>query len=77
MLYYILWKWFSKQIYWYDFHIFKLNDLKLFIIYIPIWPKPSTKRLLLPNWRSKFLGWFINIFYIWDLQGRYYLAGTR
>jgi hypothetical protein len=65
MLYYISMKWFSKQIYWYDFHIFKLNDLKLFIIYISnVWTKPSTKRLLLPNRRSKFLGWFINFFYI-------------
>jgi hypothetical protein len=46
-----LWKWFSKQIYWYDFHISKLNYLKVIHhLYIPnVWPKPYPKRLLLPN----------------------------
>jgi hypothetical protein len=43
---------------------------KLFIIYIiNVWLKPCSKRLLLPNRRSKFLGRFINTFYIWDQWG--------
>jgi hypothetical protein len=25
----LLWKWFSRQIYWYDFHISTLNNLKV------------------------------------------------
>jgi hypothetical protein len=28
-MYIFLWKWFAKQIYWYDFHISELNDLKV------------------------------------------------